>query len=250
MPVGKKILWSGLGWVLAGPIGALVGLSLASFSEQSPEVSHYRTHYGSRKSPKDYPRTRPGDFAVSLLVLLGQVMKADEKLLKSELVFVKQFLTKHFGQENARDLMILFKDILKQDYPLPSICRQIKKEMDHAARLELIHGLFGLAHADGELHSLEDNMIRKICNYIGVSPSDFESMKAMFVGQTAGAYTILEVDSSASDIEIKRAYRKMATKYHPDKVAHLGEEFGQLAEEKFKAVNDAYEKIKSKRNLT
>ena len=249
MPVGKKILWSGLGWVLAGPIGALVGFSLASFSEQSPEVSHYRTHYGSRKSPKDYPRTRPGDFAVSLLVLLGQVMKADEKLLKSELVFVKQFLTKHFGQENAKDLMILFKDILKQDYPLPSICRQIKKEMDHAARLELIHGLFGLAHADGELHSLEDNMIRKICNYIGVSPSDFESMKAMFVGQTAGAYTILEVGSSASDTEVKRAYRKMATKYHPDKVAHLGEEFGQLAEEKFKAVNDAYEKIKSERNL-
>ena len=74
-------------------------------------------------------------------------------------------------------------------------------------------------------------------------------MKAMFVDQAAGAYTILEVDSSASNTELKRAYRKMAAKYHPDKVAHLGEEFGQLAEEKFKAVNDAYEKIKSKRNL-
>ena len=74
-------------------------------------------------------------------------------------------------------------------------------------------------------------------------------MKAMFVAQTAGAYTILEVDSSASDTEVKRAYRKMAVKYHPDKVAHLGEEFGQLAEEKFKAVNDAFEKIKGERNL-
>ncbi len=249
MPVGKKILWSGLGWVLAGPIGALVGFSLATFSEQPPEGSPYRMHYGPRKSPKDYPRTRPGDFAVSLLVLLGQVMKADNKLLKSELAFVKQFLTKHFGQENAGDLMILFKDILKQDYALPSICRQIKKEMDHAARLELVHGLFGLAHADGELHQLEDDMIRKICNYIGVSPSDFESMKAMFVSQTTGTYIILEVDPSATDTEVKRAYRKMAAKYHPDKVAHLGEEFGQLAENKFKAVNNAYEKIKSERNL-
>ena len=89
MPVGKKILWSGLGWVQAGPIGALVGFSLAAFSEQPPEGSPYRTHYDPRKSPKGYPHTRPGDFAVSLLVLLGQVMKADEKLLKSELVFIK-----------------------------------------------------------------------------------------------------------------------------------------------------------------
>lgn len=249
MPVGKKILWGGLGWVLAGPIGALVGVSLAALSEQEPAHAPYTTHYGPRRSPRDYPRTRPGDFAVSLLVLLGQVMRADKKLLKSELTFVKQFLTRHFGADNARDLMTLFKDILKQDYSLPTICRQIKREMDHAARLELVHGLFGLAHADGEFHPTEDEVIRKICGYIGVSPSDYESMKAMFVKQTTGAYTILEIDTSATDEEVKRAYRKMAGKYHPDKVAHLGDDFGKLAEEKFKAVNEAYEQIKRERNV-
>ena len=160
MPVGKKILWSGLGWALAGPIGALVGFSLASFSEMSEGDMSYTTRFSNNNTSGGYPQTRPGDFAVSLLVLLAQVMKADNKLLKSELNFIKNFLTKHFGLDNSRDFMMVFKDIIKQEYPLVPICNQIKKEMDHPTRLELIHGLFGLAHADGELHLQEDNVIR------------------------------------------------------------------------------------------
>ena len=249
MPVSKKILWSGLGWVLGGPMGALVGFSLANLADAAAAPDYYTTHHGPPKRPGDYPRTRAGDFAISLLVLLGHVMKADKKMLKSELTFVKAFLTRHFREENAGDLMMVFKDILKQEYPLEAVCKQIRKEMDHAARLELVHGLFGLAHADGELHPKEDEAIRRICGYIGVSPADFDSMRAMFVQQATGAYTILEVDSSATDEQVKRAYRKMAGKFHPDKVAHLGDDFGKLAEEKFKALNDAYEKIKSERNL-
>ncbi|MEE2876578.1 MAG: TerB family tellurite resistance protein, partial [Candidatus Neomarinimicrobiota bacterium] len=205
--------------------------------------------HGPRKHPGDYPRTRPGDFAISLLVLLGHVMKADKKLLKSELTFVKGFLTQNFGAQNSRDLMMVFKDILKQEYPLQEVCHQIKKEMDHAARLELVHGLFGLAHADGHLHPKEDEAIRRICGYIGVYPADFDSMRAMYVQQAAAAYTILEIDPSISDDQVKRAYRKMAAKFHPDKVAHLGDEFGKLAEEKFKAVNEAYGKIKKERGM-
>ena len=242
MPVGKKILWSGLGWVLAGPIGALVGLSLASLNNSGES---FQSTYRQNK----YPRTRPGDFAISLLVLLGQVMKADNKLLKSELNFIKEFLTKHFGPENSKELMIVFKDILKQEYSLSPICLQIKKEMDHSSRLELIHGLFGLAHADGHLHPKEDLLISIICSYIGVSDSDFQSMRAMHIHESTSAYTILEIDPSAKDHDVKIAYRKMATKFHPDKVSHLGDDFGKLAEEKFKAVNDAYAIIKKERNI-
>jgi DnaJ like chaperone protein len=176
-------------------------------------------------------------------------MKADKQLLKSELDYVKKFLTTNFGSDNARDLMVLFKDIIKQDYSLPTVCRQVKNHMDHPARLEMIHVLFGLSQSDGEIHPDEIDVIRKISGYLGVSSSDFDSIQAMFVKDTTAAYTILEIDPSASDQEIKRAYRKMAAKFHPDKVSHLGKEFQEMAEEKFKAISEAYEQIKDERGI-
>jgi DnaJ like chaperone protein len=122
--------------------------------------------------------------------------------------------------------------------------------MDHPSRLELIHVLFGLSQSDNEVHPLEVDAIRKISNYIGISPTDFDSIKAMFIVDASGAYHILEIDKQATNDEIKRAYRKMANKYHPDKVSHLGDEFQKLAEEKFKAVSEAYNNIKKERSNT
>jgi DnaJ like chaperone protein len=241
-------MWGGLGWVLAGPIGGIIGYAMASMNEERGG-SGLGGMFGLPKSGGDYPQTRAGDFTVSLLVLFGQVMKADKQLLKSELDYVKKFLTTNFGSDNARDLMVLFKDIIKQDYSLPTVCRQVKNHMDHPARLEMIHVLFGLSQSDGEIHPDEIDVIRKISGYLGVSSSDFDSIQAMFVKDTTAAYTILEIDPSASDQEIKRAYRKMAAKFHPDKVSHLGKEFQEMAEEKFKAISEAYEQIKDERGI-
>jgi len=241
-------MWGGLGWVLAGPIGGIIGYAMASMNEERGG-SGLGGMFGLPKSGGDYPQTRAGDFTVSLLVLFGQVMKADKQLLKSELDYVKKFLTTNFGRDNARDLMVLFKDIIKQDYSLPTVCRQVKNHMDHPARLEMIHVLFGLSQSDGEIHPDEIDVIRKISGYLGVSSSDFDSIQAMFVKDTTAAYTILEIDPSAGDQEIKRAYRKMAAKFHPDKVSHLGKEFQEMAEEKFKAISEAYEQIKDERGI-
>ena len=108
-------MWGGLGWVLAGPIGGIIGYAMASMNEERGG-SGLGGMFGLPKSGGDYPQTRAGDFTVSLLVLFGQVMKADKQLLKSELDYVKKFLTTNFGRDNARDLMVLFKDIIKQDY--------------------------------------------------------------------------------------------------------------------------------------
>jgi DnaJ like chaperone protein len=241
-------MWGGLGWVLAGPIGGIIGYAMASMNEERGG-SGLGGMFGLPKSGGDYPQTRAGDFTVSLLVLFGQVMKADKQLLKSELDYVKKFLTTNFGRDNARDLMVLFKDIIKQDYSLPTVCRQVKNHMDHPARLEMIHVLFGLSQSDGEIHPDEIDVIRKISGYLGVSSSDFDSIQAMFVKDTTAAFTILEIDPSANDQEIKRAYRKMAAKFHPDKVSHLGKEFQEMAEEKFKAISEAYEQIKKERSI-
>lgn len=243
MSVGKKMLWGGLGWALAGPIGGIIGYSLAGMSGQASGT------YGGTYQSRAYPQTQPGDFIVSLLVLFSAVMKADNQMLKSELDYVKQFLSKQFNQKQVQDFMTLFKDIVKQDYPLRDVCRQIVQSMDHPSRLELIHVLFGLSKADGHVHPDEVKVIHTIARYLNINPNDFDSIRAMFFRDALSDYTILEVDPSASDSELKKAYRKMATKYHPDKVAHLGKDLISLAEEKFKAVSDAYQNIKKERGL-
>jgi len=228
--VGKKILWGGLGWVLGGPIGAIIGYSLAGFTGQPSNANYQYT---------SYPQTQPGDFIVSLLVLFGAVMKADKQMLKSELDYVKEFLSKQFDRKQVKNFMILFKDITKQDYPLRDVCRQITRSMDHPSRLELIHILFELSHADGKIHPEEIKVIKTICRYLNININDFNSIQAMFNRNTLSDYKILGINKTATDNDIKKAFRTMATKYHPDKVGHLGDELRVLAEEKFKAVNDA-----------
>ena len=176
-------------------------------------------------------------------------MKADKQMLKSELDYVKQFLSKQFNQNQVQDFMTLFKDIIKQDYPLRDVCRQIVRSMDHSSRLELIHVLFGLSKADGHVHPDEIKVIHTLARYLNINNNDFNSIQAMFLKDTLSDYKILGLDSSATDNEVKKTYRKMAAKYHPDKVAHLGEDLKNLAEEKFKSLNDAYQNIKKERGI-
>ena len=176
-------------------------------------------------------------------------MKADKQMLKSELDYVKQFLSKQFNRNQVQDFMTLFKDIIKQDYPLRDVCRQIVRSMDHSSRLELIHVLFGLSKADGHVHPDEVKVIHTLARYLNINDNDFDSIQAMFFKDTLSDYKILGLDSSETDNEVKKTYRKMAAKYHPDKVAHLGEDLKNLAEEKFKALNDAYQNIKKERGM-
>ena len=239
MSFNKKLLWGGLGWVVAGPIGAILGYAYGSMNSY-PKNENFGSSTGRRYSPK----TRHGDFVISVLVLLAKVMKADGKLLKSELDYVKDFLIQQFGVLQAKELMMVFKDILDQEYPLRDVCRQIQRSMDHPSRLELIHILYGLSAADGDVHEKEVQVIQAIANYLNINKNDYESIKATFAKDHGAPYRILEIDESANEEEVKKAFRKMANKYHPDKVSHLGKEMQDLAEEKFKAVNDAYQQIK------
>ena len=239
MSFNKKLLWGGLGWVFAGPIGAILGYTYASMSEgQSSQWTSQST------------QTKHGDFVISVLVLFAKVMKADGQLLRSELDYVKNFLKQQFGIQQTRELMAVFKDILDQEYPLKDVCRQIQRSMDHPSRLELIHILYGLSASDGHVHPDEVRVIQTIANYLNVNNNDYESIKAMFAKDEEAPYRVLEISRSASDNEVKRAFRKMANKYHPDKVSHLGKEMQKLAEDKFKAVNDAYQQIKKDRNIS
>jgi DnaJ like chaperone protein len=143
----------------------------------------------------------------------------------------------------------MLRDILTQNIPIQSVGIQIKQNLDYASRLQLLHLLFGVSKSDGQVELSELNTISQIAGYMNVSSKDFESIKSMFVANVDSAYKILEIDRNANEDEIKKAYRKMAVKFHPDKVSHLGEDFQKQAKEKFQKVNDAYEKIKKEKNI-
>lgn len=235
-----KWIGGGLGFVMGGPIGGLFGFVVGSLLDSAT----------GQTSAKGSNATTPGAFGMSLLVLIAAVMKADGKVVKSELDYVKQFFIRQFGAENAGEALAMLRDLLKQEIPLRDVCSQINRNMDYASKLQLMHLLFGVAGADGAFHPSETRVIESISEYLGISSSDFLSIKNMFIPETNSAYKILEIEPSVSNEDLKKAYRKMALKYHPDKVSHLGEDFQKAADEKFKKVNEAYEKIKKERNIT
>lgn len=236
-----KWLAGGLGWVLGGPIGGIIGFVAGTIFD---DMSSFK---GAPATI--HPLTTTGDFSVSLLVLAGAVMKADGRILKSELDFVRKFLTLQFGKQQADEQIVFLREVLKQDYSLREVCYQIHHFMDKPARLQLLHFLFGISMADGHVHPAEISVISEISNYFGISISDFESLKAMFVKDSGSAYKILEITPDATDEELKKAYRRMAVKYHPDKVSHIGEDVQKSAKEKFQQLNNAYETIKKERGM-
>jgi DnaJ like chaperone protein len=236
-----KWIGGGLGFVMGGPIGAVLGFLVGSMVDNT--TIQTSTYTGTPQS------TAQGDFGMSLLVLVAAMMKADNKVVKSELDYVKQFFVRQFGQSAASEALVMLKDILKQDIPVRDVCMQISRNMDYSSRLQLLHLLFNISSADGAINTLETEAVEKMAGYLGIASSDFVSIRNMFVPETDSSYKILEIQPSATDEEVRKAYRRMAMKYHPDKVSHLGEEFRKTADEKFKNVNEAYKKIKKERNM-
>ncbi len=235
------LIGAGIGFIIGGgPIGAIIGYALGSL-------------FGNSYTKEDVrfmgANPRQQDFSASLLVLSAAVMKADGVVKKSELDYVKRFFLSNFGQEQAEKYILTLREILKQDIQIAEVSQQIGRYMDYSSKLQLLHYLFGIASADGQVHDLEINVIETISRYMGIYTSDYESVKAMFVKKVDDAYTILGIDPSASDDEVKKAYREMAKKNHPDKVAYLGDDVRKAAEKKFQEINDAYDRIKKQRGL-
>lgn len=256
----SKWIGGALGWSLGGPIGAIIGLAIGSLidsvsdGKNSPYLGEgQRTQRGRRttySSRPQRPQTQSGDFEVSLLILATIVIKADGKQDQRELDFVRQQFVNMYGKERANHAFALFKNISKQNnISTRLVSLQIKQMMDHPSRLQLMHFLFGIAKADGIVTEDEVSQIYTIAGYLGISSRDYESIKAMFYNSSDNAYKILEIDKNTTDDAIKKAYRTMAKKYHPDKVIHLGKEHQIGAEEKFRQVQEAYEHLQKERGF-
>jgi DnaJ like chaperone protein len=233
-----KWIGGGLGWAFGGPIGAILGFALGSMFE------------GMNSEKYAYRGTPRGDFAMSLLVLSAAVMKADQKVVRSELDYVRDFFIRQFGDSEGVRMITMLREILKQDINIPGVSSQVGNYMDYPSRLQLLHFLFGIAAADGHYHPEEVEVIRVISGHMGISSADYLSVHAMFVKDPGWAYDVLEITRSASDQEVKKAFREMAKKHHPDKVSHLGDDIRKAATGKFQKINAAYEEIKRQRGLT
>jgi len=239
MKILGKLIGLGAGWVFMGPIGAILGFAIGA-------VYDVATSELPRKADG---QTTVTDFTMSLLVLIAAMMKADNKIVRSELDYVRSYLTQSFGSRNSAELVLILRDVLKQDIPVEKVCTQIRDNMDYNSRLQLIHLLRGVALADAEMHEEELRLLEHIASLLGVSTADYKSANAMYRNDIDSAYEVLEVTPDVSDDEIKKVYRKMAVKYHPDKVSYLGEDYVESAKEKFQRINEAYERIKKHRGM-
>ncbi|MBR4739309.1 MAG: TerB family tellurite resistance protein [Bacteroidales bacterium] len=263
-----KWLFAGLGWAFGGPIGALLGYWIGKAI--SPDKQIGSSAWGDDTAYHRGPYRNTGtqqDVNVALMVLIAAVMKVDGQVKKSELAYVKRFLLANYGEERGKEMLKVLQQMVQQDIPIDQICQQIKVNTDYSTRYHMVDFLFGIGGADGEFHQTEINMLRLIAQYLGISASDYTSIFERHVGygdanyssgsrnsRTSSSssynkdpYRVLGIDSSSTDEEVKKAYRKMAMKYHPDRVAGMSEELQRNAAEQMKEINEAYEIIKQRR---
>ncbi|MEY5044554.1 MAG: hypothetical protein RJA19_1781 [Bacteroidota bacterium] len=250
-----QLLGGALGWALGGPIGALIGSVVGGMFTAEASVEGGRIGTGGGY-PGGGPRpARPtrhaqaGDFAAALLVLSAAVMRADDKVMRSELDYVKSFLRNNFPPQQLDAYLKMLQEILERPFDLALVAGQIRQNMEHPKRLLLLQYLYGIAQADGHVHTREVEVIRQIAAMLGISDKDRRSIEEPFFREEADPYTVLEIERTATEADIKKAYRRLAVKFHPDKVQDLGPEHQQQAQTRFLAVQAAYERIKAERGI-
>ena len=262
-----KWLFAGLGWAIGGPIGALLGYWIGkAFSSDSERIGSGAGSQSFHRGPYRNTGTQQ-DINVALMVLIAAVMKVDGQVKKSELDYVKRFLLANYGEERGKSMLKVLQQMVQKDIPIDQVCAQIKVNTDYSTRYHMVDFLFGIGGADGEFHQTELNMLRLIAQYLGISQGDYTSIYERHVGYGDSGYSggsggsrssnsssynkdpyrVLGIDSSATDEEVKKAYRRMAMKYHPDRVAGMSEELQRNAAEQMKEINQAYEVIKDRR---
>jgi DnaJ like chaperone protein len=121
--------------------------------------------------------------------------------------------------------------------------------MDYAQLVQLLNFLVMIAQADGHVDATEVTAMKECAQWMRLSADEIDSLLGLGKDDLESAYKVLGVSSSASDDEVKRAYRRLALEHHPDKVAALGEDIRRAAEQKFQRINEAKERIWKARGL-
>lgn len=253
--------WIGgiVGFMAAGPLGALAGYAIGSMLENDTDTDYRATGRYTRDNSSAYGQRN--SFMFSLLVMASYIIRADGKIMHSEMEYVRQFLRRNFGDVAATEgnqiLLNLFEQRKQMDANNPQAFRntiyecgvQIKNNLGYEERLQLLSFLAQIAKSDGNVSKDEIEALKEVALALGLSVQEVDSMLNLGGNTLEEAYKVLEIEPTATDDEVKIAYRKLALKHHPDKVATLGEDVRKAAEEKFQQVNAAKECIYKARGL-
>ncbi len=275
--------WIGafFGLLSGGPFGAIAGYALGyivddfisnsnnllSSDEQKSHTQQKRagstnsaghtrrTTYTSRGSQQEGERN---SYLFSLLLLSAHIINADQKIMHSEMEYVRRTLRNNFGpaaESQGNDILLRLFERQKQlgtalwTEQIRQCCYQMVGAMSIEERLQLLAFLCEIAKADGKVAQSEDEEIRNIATWLSINPNEVDKLLHLGTNKLEDAYQVLGVSPDATDDEVKRAYRKMALQYHPDKVATLGDDVKAAAEKKFKEINAAKELIWAARKL-
>ncbi|WP_103072686.1 TerB family tellurite resistance protein [Aquimarina sediminis] len=235
-----------VGYIFFRLPGAILGFILGSLLDTSTS----KNSGGFKKVFSQESKVTPADFELNLLSLSSIVIKADGSVNQTELDYVRQYFVSAYGKERANATFRTFNEIIKnRQVSAQRICMYINQHTRYPSRLQILHFLFGIANADGMVSASEAEEIKKIAGFLRINFKDFESIKAMFFKTGDHAYKILEIEKTATDAEVKKAFRTMAKKYHPDKIQHMDEIHIKGAEAKFREVQSAYDQIKKERGI-
>ncbi|MEP2936659.1 MAG: TerB family tellurite resistance protein [Gilvibacter sp.] len=228
--------------------GAILGFIVGSFIDEMAG--------GKSKGPtkrvftQKKDRVSPADFELNLLSLASLVIRSDGNVSETELNYVREYFVQSYGKERANATFRVFNDVIKnRTISAQNICSLLRSRTRYESRLQILHFLFSVANADGHVDKSEVDEIARIAGFLAVNASDFESIKAMFFNSADAAYKILEIDKTATISDIKKAYRTMAKKYHPDKLEHMDAAYRKGAEQKFRKVQEAYESLQKERDF-
>jgi DnaJ like chaperone protein len=189
------------------------------------------------------------DFIVSTLLLSAAVIRADGKMDELELGYLRRFLAEQFGEARALEYMAIFKTAYNGEYNVETTAKNVAKTTAYETRLQLVYIMTGIAKSNFDLDDREKVLIEKVVTWLEVSLADYEALKSMFSSDLDAYYKILEITPSASDADVKAAYRAVAAKFHPDKVAHLGDEMSSTATRKFQKLQTAFVAIRQSRGF-
>lgn len=235
-----------IGFMFFRYAGAVLGFILGTVIDNwSRSSGGFQASFG-----REEQRVSPGDFELNLLSLASIVIKADGTVSQTELNYVRAYFVQAYGKERANATFRTFNEVIKsREISAQRIGLYLQRRTRYEVRLQIIHFLFSIAKADGQVSQAELNELYEISGFLNLMKRDFESIKAMFFKSADNAYKILEIEKSATDSEVKKAFRTMAKKYHPDKLQHMDEAYRRGAEEKFRKVQEAYEHIQKERGI-
>lgn len=256
-----KLVGGALGFALIGPIGALLGAALGHTVDKGIKDLE-------GVSPFDKQEDIQAAFFTATFSIMGHVAKADGKVTESEIKIAQDIMQKMQLNDDQRKLAInLFTQGKQSDFDPVAVLKQFKKVAFRRSNLLIMFMEIQLttALADGELHKNEQSVLLNIAQELGFKRSQFEQLLARSTAQQsyssyqryqpqeqnatqvlAAAYKVLGVNETCSDAELKKAYRRLMSQHHPDKLVSKGlpEEMMKLATEKTQEIKDAYERIK------